>query len=54
MSKKKIVEPVMCDYYTKTDGVLKREYGEVMSDELNRIKGFNLPVHKKLSKMLKK
>ena len=53
MSKKKIVEPVMCDYYTKTGGVLKREYGEVMSAELNNVKGFNLPVHKNLNKLLK-
>lgn len=53
MSKKKIVKPVMCDYYTKTGGVLKREYGEVMSDELNNVKGFNLPVHKNLNKLLK-
>ena len=52
MSKKK-AEPVMCDYYTKTGGVLKREYGEVMSNELNTVKGFNLPVHKNLNKLLK-
>lgn len=47
-------ENVICDYYTKNGTELKCEYGEVKSDDLEQIKGFDLPVHKKLSKMLKK
>lgn len=51
---KKKSETVMCDYYTKTIEGLKREYGEVNSDDLEVVKGLDLPVHKNLSKMLKK
>ena len=52
--KKNQTETVMCDYYTKTKEGLKCEYGEVKSDELDTVKGFDLPVHKKLSMLLKK
>ena len=51
---KKNQEHVMCEYYTKVDGKLKCEYGEVNVADLDNVKGMNLPVHKKLSKLLKK
>ena len=51
---KKAKETVLCDYYTKNGTELMREYGEVKLDDLEEIKGYDLPVHKKLSKMLKK
>ena len=50
----KNADQVMCDYYTKTTEGLKKEYGEVKSDELSVVKGFDLPVHKSLNKLLTK
>lgn len=50
----KATDHVMCDYYAKTPEGLKKEYGEVKSDELKVVKGFDLPVHKSLNKLLEK
>jgi hypothetical protein len=54
MSKKRVNETIMCDYYAKNSNGLKREYGEVNTGELTNIKGFNLPVHTSVSKLFKK
>lgn len=54
MSKKTTDAVVMCDYYTQSSNGLKREYGEVKISDLENIKGLDLPVHKKLSKLFKK
>lgn len=52
--KKNQNETVMREYYTEVDGKLTSEYGEVNSTDLEVVKGFDLPVHKKSSKTLKK
>lgn len=47
-------DTVMCEYYTREHGELKREYGEVKRSELSNVKGLDLPVHTKLKKLLDK
>jgi hypothetical protein len=54
MKPNKTTETVMCDYYTKTNEGLKQEYGEVNQSDLSEVKGFDLPVHKNLNKLLTK